>query len=588
MRRRHTAVRDARRQDAYFSRETGSIRKKWRGRLPIALVFPNSYAAGMSNLGFQTVYGLLNSQPDLVAERFFVASGALSPPSSVESGRPLRDFPLILASISFEPDYLQLLRMLLQADIHPLAADRGLPDALTLEPGRNQRPLLIAGGVACFINPEPLAPFVDLFVIGEAEPVLPEIINCLRREAGRLGRKALLKKLAASFQGCYAPVFYDYIYQDNRLVEIRAAAGLPSRIRRIRRPLTTAVANHSQILTPDAEFAAMHLVELGRGCSRGCRFCAAGFVYRPPRLWPADSVIQAISQRPPGTDRVGLLGMEMIGPDDLDRISRHLEANACRLSFSSLRADRISPALLQLLAGSGLKSAAIAPDGGSERLRRVINKGLTAADLLAAADALTNAGIANLKLYFMIGLPTETPPDIDELLALTMEIRRRFLARGRDRGRVGRITLSVNCFIPKPWTPFQYHPFAALKDLRDKISQLRKGLARVPNVVLKVEKPENSFFQALIARGDRRLGLALLRMASENTGWRQALQDEGLNPDDYIGRPRLPAELFPWDIIDHGLDKNYLQAEYQKALQGRTSPACKPEKCRRCGVCPDI
>ena len=341
----------------------------------------------------------------------------------------------------------------------------------------------------------------------------------------------------------------------------------------------------TQILTPDAEFANLFLTELGRGCSRGCRFCAAGFVYRPPRLWSADAIVDALGMRPAGTKRVGLLGMEMAQPDGLRKIAEYLVKEGCSLSFSSLRANAFSTELIHLLKKSGLKSAAIAPDGGSERLRRVINKGIVEQDILGATEVLIEAGVNNLKLYFMIGLPTETQEDLEELVSLTRKVKAKMLDIGRAKGRMSTLTLSVNSFVPKAWTPFQFHPFAPPKELKDKIQFLRKQLRTEPNVRIMIERPENSLFQAVLARGDRKVGKALLSLLHTERNWRQVFKEQGLQPQFYAMRQRGKEELFPWEIVDQGIDRQYLWTEYQKALGGKITSICDVSRCKRCGVC---
>lgn len=563
----------------YLANEKGTIRKKWKGKLPVALIFPNRYPLGVSNLGFQLVYSLVNQHPDLVCERFFYDS-ANPRPLSLESNRPLTDFPVVLCSMSFEQDFMNLVAMLVAGGIHPLAAARG---GERFRPGQ---PLVIAGGVATFINPEPLAPYVDLFVVGEAEPVLPRILD--RLVEGLSGpAEPLLSALASELPGCYVPRFYDMQYdQTGRLRQIVCRDGLAPRIKRMVGS-EQSVAAHSMLLSPEAEFSDLFLAELGRGCSRGCRFCAAGFVYRPPRLWQAESILKALAERPEEITRIGLLGMEMARTQDLTEIAEYLLREGCALSFSSLRADVITPELCRLLQRSNLKTAAIAPDGGSERLRRVINKGISEADVLLAAEALVRAGIKNLKLYFMIGLPTEEYDDLEELLALTAKVQSTILAVGRARGRLSNITLSVNSFVPKAWTPFQFHPFAGVNELKNRIKFLRKGLSGKANIRLMVDQPGAAYYQAVLARGDRRVGAALLATVTSEKNWRQALAEEGINPEDYALRQREQDELLPWEIIDHAIDRRYLWGEYQKALSAKTTPRCDTSRCRRCGVCSD-
>ena len=565
--------------DDFLVSEKGTRRKKWKGLLPVALIFPNRYALGNSNLGFQLVYALVNSLPGFVCERFFYHDN--HPPLSLESGRPLRDFPILLCSLSFEQDFLNLLALFLAGGIEPLAEKRSA-NSSRFRPGQ---PLIIGGGVASFINPEPLAPFVDLFIVGEAEPILPQLMEHLADYLTVEEPEALLKRIVGEFSGCYVPRFYTMHYGEGGILKrIEVAPEAPIRVRRVVLEKSP-VAGHSQLLSPAAEFADLFLTELGRGCSRGCRFCAAGFVYRPPRLWSAESILAALAERPEDIKRVGLLGMEMARAEDLARIADYLLREGCSLSFSSLRADAISDELCHLLKQSRLKSAAIAPDGGSERLRRVINKGISEQDVLCAAEALARAGINHLKLYFMIGLPTETKEDLAELLLLTDKVHKALLRVGRETGHMVNITLSVNSFVPKAWTPFQFHGFASLTALKNSIKFLRQGVAGMANTRLVVDQPGNAFYQAVLARGDRKVGLALYDMLQSGKNWRQTFKGCGIDPEDYAMRQRGQEELFPWEIIEHGIDRQYLWTEYQKALEEKSTIACDPQRCKRCGVC---
>lgn len=543
------------------------------------MVFPNVYHLGMSNLGLQLVYGLLNEHPQIVCERIFLPDSPL-PPRSIESSRPLSDFPVILFAVSFEQDFVNVLRLLHSAFIAPYSQERGDENQIS-----TKSPLIICGGVATFINPEPLAPFMDMFLLGEAEEMFDDFLDTLLRssENGFVSRKALLLEMAQKVKGCYVPRFYKMNYDKDQLYSISTLENVPYPVPKATYT-STEKAGHSLILTPDTEFSDLFLAELGRGCSRGCRFCAAGFVYRPPRLWTAEAIKRALAQKPEAIQRVGLLGMEMARADDLAEVAREMIHMNCQLSFSSLRADAISEDLLGLLRSSGLKTSAIAPDGASERLRRVINKGISEDDIMWAAEALVKSGVTNLKLYFMIGLPSETDEDLNELADLVFKVRGKIEPVGRRRGRLAEITVSLNSFVPKAWTPFQFCAFAGVPALKAKIKILKKKFAGQSNIRMNVDKPDNAFYQAVLARGDRKIGEILLQLSLSSQNWRQLFRRQNLRPEDYT-RERGKDEVFPWEIVGHSIKRDYLWAEYQRALSEKRTAPCDTEACRRCGVC---
>ncbi len=555
----------------------------------MALLYPNTYPLAVSNLGFQLLYRLLNASEDIACERF-VYPQKQEPFRSLESSRPLADFSLVLGSISFEHDYTRLAAMLVAGRLKPYAQDR----AEKIAPGN---PLVVFGGVGAFMNPEPLALFADLMVIGEAEPVLPRLLPALTE----LTDRGQLLDIGRTIPGCYVPSAYNFRYDsDGRVKDITVSNGLPEQVGRVSLEQSR-VAAHSELLSPEAELG-MYMTELGRGCSRGCRFCAAGYIYRPPRLWQADAVLAGLDQRPPGVQRVGLLGMEMANSDLLDQIADTLQKDGCSLSFSSLRADRIYPRLLELLSHSGLKSVAIAPDGCSERLRGVINKGLSEEDLLSAATALVEAGIYTLKLYVMVGLPTETEQDLEEFVDLVQKIRKAILPIGQKKGRLCEIILSVNSFVPKPWTPFQYLSFggqgkeqalqdrgctAAVLNLKKKIKYLKKSFARMDNLHLKIDRPDKVLTQAVFSRADRRIAPALLDIGMGRYSFKQAMKKHKLSSWQYAVRPREKDELFCWQVVDHGIQAGYLVKELERSLTGQSTRPCDTSSCRRCGVCKD-
>ncbi len=555
--------------------EVGTVRKSWRGRIRIVLVYPNRYHVGMSNLGFQSVYRLLNDFDHIVCERAFLPDTSQPPAKplkTLESGKPLSEADVIAFSISFENDYPNILSIIENIGL-PLRSDQ-----------RGERdPLLIAGGVACFMNPEPLAAFFDCFFIGEAEAILPRFVKIF--EPGK-NKRTLLKSIARHVPGAYVPAFYGVDYHsDGTIASFKLLEDVPPSVQRVYLKNLDADATCSAILSANTAFDRTYLIEVGRGCPHGCRFCSAGFIYRPPRFRPISLLTENINQAVSLTDRVGLVGAaisDLPGIDDL--CQRHLDKDI-RISFSSLRADGLSPELLAILKQSKVKTATIAPDAGSERMRKVINKGLTEEVILNAAESLVANEIPNLKLYFMLGLPTETADDVNEIISLCKKIKHRFLKTSRSKKRIGDITISLNCFVPKPFTPFQWVAMAEIEVLKKKIQKIKKELKKVPNLRIHSDIPRWAYIQALFARGDRKVGDILSLAHTHKGNWAQTLKSVPINPDFYVIRDRELNEHLPWDFIDHGIKKSFLQQEYQRAIKALPSPACRVETCNICGVC---
>jgi len=553
--------------------ETGAVRKQWKGHVRVALVYPNVYELGMSNLGFQTVYNLLNGLDSVLCERAFLPGTDASPVQTIESSRRLADFDIIAFSVSFENDFVNILSILERAGLPLKSIDRGHP-----------HPLVMAGGVACFINPEPVSEFIDCFFIGEAEGIMERFFRLY--EPGT-GKKDILLEIARNLPGIYVPSFYEVSYnKDATLAQFYPVLpGLPEKVRRAYLKDISTYRTCSSIISRQTAFDRTFLIEVSRGCPHGCRFCSAGYIYRPPRFRTVSCLKKCIETSAGITDKIGFVGAavsDLPGITELCGIAQQMES---KISFSSLRADAISAELVSALKKSGVKTATIAPDGGSQRIRDVINKGITEEQILAATETIVESGIPNIKLYFMTGLPTETMDDVEEIVILCRKIKKRFLESSRIKKRIGQITVSINPFVPKPFTPFQWVPMESLMSLKEKITHIKEGLRKEANIRTDSEPPKRSYLQALISRGDRRVSGFLSHVNTNRGNWAKTLKASPLDTAFYINRERRSEELLPWDFIDHGIKKSFLIKEYQKALLGRKTLPCQMNSCGKCGVC---
>src|SRR3989442_4707491 len=444
-----------------LSKEIGYTRKPHGDRLRVALAFPSTYWVGMSNLGFQTVYRLFNAQDDIVCERIFLPPkqelaallASKTPLVTLESQTPVNEFDVIAFSVSFEWDYVNVLTLLRLAGVPRYAAERG-----------EHHPLVVIGGAVTFVNPEPLAPFADVIAAGEGEVLAP----ALGRAFSAATDRADLLRLLAGERGFYVPSFYTPSYaSDGTLASYTvnpefAAYGAPMPVRKAALKTTDAVdPPGTSIFTPDTEFGARFLVEVVRGCANLCRFCWAGYNYLPVRAFPTDRILQLAEQAKKYANRVGLVSIALCDHPDIDRILARLHEMGYGISPASLRLDDLTESIVKVLRASGEKTITIAPETGSDRLRRVINKTVTNEEILDRADLIFASGIENLKLYYMIGLPTETDEDLVAIRDLTLELRDRMMKYAKPRGTIGRIIGSVNPLIPKPGTAYQWLPMEA-------------------------------------------------------------------------------------------------------------------------------
>jgi len=473
----------------------------------------------MANLGFQQVFRLLNEEVGLRTERAFYEGASVF---SLESGLPLRAFDVVAFSLPFEGDLTNLITALHESGIEPLSS-------------RRERPLVVVGGMCAFLNPEPVVPFADLFVVGEAEAVLPELGSKLKELWGKPKSK-LLDDLS-DVPGVYVP-------------------GISGEVRRAWAELRTAEPL-SPIVPARGAFGRMVLAEVGRGCGRGCRFCAAGFAYRPVRVRSAEELMDALEGYPTPVRRVGLMGAAVSDHPELEAICRELVKRGWELATSSFRADMVTKELVEALVKGKVRTLTLAPEAGTERLRKAIRKGLSEEDLLRAAHIAGTGGIKRLRLYAMIGLPSEGEDDVRTLADLVKEMARAFRSEGGME-----VGLTVQPFVPKPATPFQWAPMAEERVLKERARLLEKHL-RGNGVSLARMAVRRALLQGVLSIGDRRAGMAVYYHVVRRLSWREAWRKAGWDPGA-LHRER--KELLPWDFVKHTTDRDFLWKEWKRTV----------------------
>ena len=530
--------------DKLLSKEKGTILKDPGGRINVCLIYPNTYHVGMSNLGFQGIYTLLNDRSDTLCERAFLPDEddideyvrTDTKPFALESKRPLNNFDILAFSVSFENDYLNILKILKLANIPLRASDRN-----------QTHPLLIIGGVCAFFNPEPLADFFDVCFVGEAEEMLNEFIDTYKKSETR----PELYGQAAAIEGVYVPGLYNIKF-NNGIHSREALDGAPETIKRRYIKDISAHRFRQSIVTPETEFSGMYLIEAMRGCPWKCRFCVAGHIYSPARKKELPEIKKDISDAMNITGRVGLIGPSLT---DYPHISEVLKTEGVDFSITSLRASRKTAELAGLL--KGRKSVSIAPEAGTERLRRVINKKITEDDIIETSRPIFSEGMEKLRLYFMAGLPTENDDDIKGIVSLVKKIR--------AISKKGTIALTLSPFVPKPFTPFQWHGMEKIEIVKKRLKAVKSSLLPIKGIKVFHDVPKYAYMQGFFSMGDRRVSRVLETMLKIHD-WKKACIEAGIGPDFYVMRNKDFSENLPWDFIDSGISKERLWDEYLKAL----------------------
>lgn len=594
-------LRSVQKPGRYSGGEYGQIIKdKEKIKARFAFCFPDSYEIGMSNLGMRILYGVLNQSDDVWCERVFAPWQDMTAKlreknillTAHESGDNVRDFDFLGFTLQYEMCYTNILNVLELSGIPLLASERG-----------EEFPIVIGGG-PCAVNPEPIADFFDLFNIGEGEEMLPEIVALYvkMKEAGASKREFLLEA-ARTISGVYVPSLYDVEYNEDGTVKSYKpnAEGVPASVKkRIVENLDTMYFPEAVVMPYLETVQDRIMLEVFRGCIRGCRFCQAGMIYRPVREKSPETLLRQAKciYEATGYEEISLTSLSISDytklPELTDGLIEWTNEKKVNLSLPSLRIDSFTKELMEKVASVRASSITFAPEAGTQRMRDVINKNVTEEDLMRSASIAFGSGKEQVKLYFMNGLPTETDEDIEGIAKLAKATIEQFYATPGHSRRAPTVTVSVSCFVPKPFTPFQWEAQDTVDELVRKQQYLRTCITD-RKIKYHHHDARVSHIEAVLALGDRRLAKALLLAHERGFGfdawdeyfsaeaWMQVFADSGIDTAFYANRRRADDEVLPWDIIDVGVTKEFLLREKKKAYEEKTTPSCR-EQCSGCGA----
>ena len=547
-----------------------------------ALVYPSTYQLGMSSLGVQVIHATLNSRKDTACERVFIPEPQYvrelmkkkMPLFSLETQTALHAFDIVGFSVSFESDYINIPRALELGNIPQLSEERSEWD-----------PLIIAGGINISYNPEPLADFIDVFVVGEAELIIHELMDKFHEWKMSKASKADLLKSLGTEPGLYVPSFYDVTYHsDGTVKQVSAKPGFPQKIRSAAVPKLDGVETCTHIHTPNTEFSNAHLIEIVRGCGRQCRFCVADYARRWPRQRSVENTLELAEKARGITDRIGLVGASISDHPQINEIATGLVDGGFRISCASLRAETVETPLLDALADSDQGTITIAPEVATEELQKVVNKAIPRERLYYVFEEALKRDILNLRLYFLIGVPQETPADVTAIAEMAKEMRTILLPHAKRTGKIGRISFTISPMVPKPHTPFQWVAMEPPKTIAKKLDYLKREINSLGSIKVSSASARMAHQEAVFARGDRRLGKVILEIA-RGTSWNNAFRAHGLAPDFYALRQRGFSEVNPWDHLDLNVKPQFLQLEFNKHEKGFMTSECDTTVCKKCGAC---